>query len=284
MGHVKQSAIVGVCTGTAFSRVITPVVFVHAQQISCHILQVLLLIAGLCCRSFLPPQHVLHKDAVHLFGAVPVPARNRLQIEVNLDLATPAAALPSELKAATSPTVLVDSMPIIQGPWNYLQHGNQVHSHQLMARERKAWRDKYVRSAPPASRQQKALLQGVAQPARHQRTGRQQVSTSTAPAALPPRARPGRRAQIVPTFSISMPQTLKTGEEVEADFLQHVEAHKQHTEVQEAAGDAEEHAHLQIEEHDEQDVDFEEEQEEVQQGPTYTSLTEQVRLNAVSTV
>lgn len=232
---------------------------------------------------------MLHKDAKQLFGTITAPARMKLQLEVSMDLATPVTALPDELKAASSATLILESLPVISGPWNYLQSGSQMHSSQLMARERKAWRDKYLRTAHQNQKQQDA-----GQHARRRQKQQSQVSNimadntvgSSYQPGLPPRPRSARRAGAALTLSIPATQPSRTGEELESDFIKfmasHRSKHRQRGLPQVQISGAEDQSHIQLEEYNEDDFEFEgEHEEEVMQGRTYTSIAQQVRADVM---
>lgn len=88
---------------------------------------------------FLPSDHPLYKDALEMFGVIPAPARMKLQLELFHDSASPATGLPDAIRTASSATAVLESLPVVSGPWNYLQRNNQTHSHQVMSTDRKAW-------------------------------------------------------------------------------------------------------------------------------------------------
>lgn len=233
------------------------------------------------CR-FLPQNHVLFKEARDFFGSIPVPARMKLQKELSLDLAIPATALPDYLQTAASPTAVLESLPVVPGPWSFLQQNNQTHSPQLMARERKAWRDKYLSHG----RRQQQLLHGTSHPKgrTHVQQHHARNSTTTGsvgrahPAGLPPRPPSARLARVVPTVSISVQKPAQTGEELEADYEDFVQRQGQRRRGshEQPVQPAEEDQHVHLEEYDEEYDNMEEEHDEVTQGRAFATL-EQVR-------
>lgn len=232
---------------------------------------------------FLPADHPLYKEALELFGVIPVPARMKLQMEVSLDLTTPVTGLPGDIQAASRATAILESLPVVPGPWSYLQRNNQTHSSHLMASDRKAWRDKYL----PAGRQQQQAQPGASQPRPRQSSGQHHGKDTRArrtggpqrQAGLPPRP---SASKVLPSASTTAHRTWKTGEDLESEygtFLRSARRRRRqpHAQAVHDQPQDEDQQHLQLQEYDDEEFEYvEDDPGEVTQGRAFSTL-QQVR-------